>query len=32
VIAVRSSHAKAEMLASVDAIVARPHTIFGISR
>jgi len=32
VIAVRSSDAKPEMLATVDAIVARTHTIFGVSR
>ncbi len=32
VVAVRQADATPEMLATVEAIVARPHTIFGISR
>jgi protein-L-isoaspartate(D-aspartate) O-methyltransferase len=32
VVAVRHANATPEMLATVDAIVARPHTLFGISR
>jgi protein-L-isoaspartate(D-aspartate) O-methyltransferase len=32
IVAVRREHATPELLASVDAVVARPHTLFGIRR